>query len=58
MITMSREHVAAMEEVLKDCKVFLSETIQCGVSGTMLNGDDVNVAASNLLDKIDNTLKE
>lgn len=52
-----RKQLAAKEEALKDCKVFLSETIQCGVEGEMLDGRHVNVAASDLADKIDEVLK-
>ena len=52
-----RKQLVAKEEALKDCKVFLSETIQCGVEGEMLDGRHVNVAASDLADKIDEVLK-
>ena len=52
-----QKQLSAKEEVLKDCAKFLSETIQCGVSGEMLDGTHVNVAASNLADKIDEVLK-
>ena len=53
-----RKQLAAKEEALKDCKVFLSETIQCGVEGEMLDGRHVNVVASDLADKIDEVLRE
>ena len=51
------KQLVAKEEALKDCKVFLGETIQCGVEGEMLDGRHVNVAASDLADKIDEVLK-
>ena len=53
-----RKRLVAREVALKDCKVFLSETIQCGVEGEMLDGRHVNVAASDLADKIDEVLNE
>lgn len=52
-----RKQIAAKDEALKDCKVFLGETIQCGVEGEMLDGRHVNVAASDLADKVDDVLK-
>ena len=52
-----RKQLAVKDEALEDCKVFLGETIQCGVEGEMLDGRHVNVAASDLADKIDDLLK-
>jgi hypothetical protein len=45
------------ENMLKRCRAFLSETIQCGVEGEMLDGRHVNVAASDLADEVDDLLK-
>lgn len=52
-----RRQIAVKDEALKDCKVFLGETIQCGVEGEMLDGRHVNVAASDLADNVDDVLK-
>lgn len=52
-----RKQLAAKDEALKECNAFLGETIQCGVEGEMLDGRHVNVAASDLADKIDDLLK-
>ena len=51
-----RKQIAAKDEALKECNAFLCET-QCGVEGEMLDGRHVNVAASDLADKIDDLLK-
>lgn len=51
-----RKQLAAKDEALKECMDFLGETIQCGVEGEMLDGRHVNVAASDLADKVDDVL--
>ena len=46
-----RKSNAAKEKMLLNCTAFLSKTIQCGVEGEV-DGQHVNVAASNLADEI------